>query len=229
MNTNYLREVLSGAVQLGLALELPEVGWPSQLRAFGLKHADELQPGLCDGGKWEKCEMLYVTAFVLADNKRGLLDVLRGIFTDYPDRSRLQDGCSVTELAAVVGDLPTAFAAMGAGQVVGLWHVITPADLGAPEGDLANDLAMQGFIQIRGFKSSYSEYDLKLKLGAFCQDYDLTVDADALIIEWGETYTGDPANESERVEHLCSLADNWMDCQEELQFKDAGGSDEVEN
>ncbi len=75
---------------------------------------------------------------------------LVSILHTYPDIDRLKAGPSYIEVGAAIGDQGAAFQLFALGQVLGLWKVIVPKDMGF-DGPLADEMAGRGFVLISGF------------------------------------------------------------------------------
>jgi hypothetical protein len=71
----------------------------------------------------------------------------------YPEPARLAGGPSYIEVGAVLGDQAAAFCLFALGKVLGLWGVITPAQLGF-EGDEARQAAGSGLVMITGYRQA---------------------------------------------------------------------------
>lgn len=76
---------------------------------------------------------------------------LRQIISQWSFRSTLARGPSFIEVGAELGDQGAALQLFAAGQVLGLWKVITPEFLGF-EGAEAKNMAGRGMVMISGLK-----------------------------------------------------------------------------
>lgn len=72
-----------------------------------------------------------------------------------PLAGMLEQGPSYITLGAEIGDQGAAFCLMALGQVLGLWRVITPVDLGIT-GAKAMDAAGLGYVMLSGYKEEVS-------------------------------------------------------------------------
>lgn len=80
------------------------------------------------------------------EHKRDLIQIL----DTYPNPERLAAGPSYIEVGGEIGDQGAAFQLFALGEVLHLWKVITPAQIGI-DGELAQQMAGSGFIMISGY------------------------------------------------------------------------------
>lgn len=78
---------------------------------------------------------------------------LVAILNTYPAPERLANGPSYIEVGAEIGDQGAAFQLFALGKVLGLWEVITPASMGMT-GEMARQMAGNGFVMMTGFKAA---------------------------------------------------------------------------
>jgi hypothetical protein len=71
---------------------------------------------------------------------------------EYPEPNKLADGPTYKHLASVVGDELTALRIFGLGQVLGVWDVLLPNNLGIPQ-ELVDEAADLGLIVTTGYQS----------------------------------------------------------------------------
>lgn len=81
-----------------------------------------------------------------AELASAVKDAPHGYYMDV-DTDRLKVGPSYIELGAWIGDQGLALSLMGLGKILGLWEVITPADLGVT-GEKASEMMGLGFVLI---------------------------------------------------------------------------------
>lgn len=71
----------------------------------------------------------------------------------YPEPNKLSDGPTYKHLATIVGDDITALRVFGLGQVLGLWNVVLPGQLGVEDEELADEAADLGLIVVTGYQT----------------------------------------------------------------------------
>ena len=75
------------------------------------------------------------------------------IESEYPDLERLSGGPSYIELGGVMGDQDAALRFIGLGELLGMWHVITPKTIiPGLDDESANSMAGQGMVMCSGYK-----------------------------------------------------------------------------
>jgi hypothetical protein len=78
------------------------------------------------------------------------------ILEEYPSPDKLAVGPSYIEVGNAIGSQTAAFQLFALGEVIGLWHVITPETIGIT-GEIARMMAGSGFVCIDGFKTKKQE------------------------------------------------------------------------
>lgn len=146
MNTSRLYEILQATtVQLRKGEVVEKDGNVTTINA--MPHVDEAKPEV------ERVDMEFLVIGVDKTAAEVHRDELVSILNTYPEPERLAGGPSYIEVGAVIGDQGAAFQLFALGKALGLWDVITPAKLGMT-GDMARQMAGQGYIMMSGYKAA---------------------------------------------------------------------------
>lgn len=112
-------------------------------------HVDAMPAGL------ETVDVFFFLVGVRKTEAEKRRDELIELLEAYPEPDRLAAGPSYIEIGGTIGDQGAALRLFGLGQVLGLWKIITPTELGVT-GERAREMAGMGYVMITGYRSGTS-------------------------------------------------------------------------
>jgi len=151
MNLDRLYAILADTtVQLrkGAEVEHERVGGIEVTHVWGMPHESEAKPDAV------KVDCALLTIGVDAAKAQTYRGELVALLAEYPEPERLAGGPSYIEVGAVIGDQGSAFQLFALGEVLGLWHVITPRTLGFQDAAEIREMAGRGLVMMSGYRGA---------------------------------------------------------------------------
>jgi len=149
MDTNRLYSILGTTTRQfrkGEQITQKTVGGMRIMDVYAMPHESEAADGV------EKVDCHFVVVGVDKKEAERRKDELVEVLKTYPEPERLAGGPSYIEVGAEIGDQGSALELFALGQVLGMWKVLTPKEIGV-YGPEADDLAGRGFVLMSGWKS----------------------------------------------------------------------------
>ncbi len=124
------------------------------LEYLGIHEGLRSSPHFPDVAEWPSQHTVVDCAFVAVGVNKDLaaehLQAFEQILAAFPNPAILREGPSYRYFTPYVGSELNALRFLALGHALGLWSVITPADLGVPDG-LRSSLSLLGVLCMSGY------------------------------------------------------------------------------